>query len=293
MPISQFTSPLTILLDHIVLLVSHTTLQSLPDHLANHFTLAPGGTHADGLTTNKLILFRGGVYLELIAFFDHISPEQRRAHRWGNLPENTVIDWALTLHSAGEFGAVQARVRARSSDTRISYADPVPSGRVREGDGVRLEWEISLAVRGAVDEDKVGGANMAQVGVEPGWLPFWCLDRTPRDWRVPYKDEAGEVAGEGWTRHPSGVTGVKRVEVVVPEGEVEGLSGVYKAVLGEQLTSSSGWGVGVPSAGMVGGEVGLVGVASSEQTGVRLVLKGERAGRVELVPGLVVEIFED
>ncbi|PYI24107.1 Glyoxalase/Bleomycin resistance protein/Dioxygenase superfamily [Aspergillus violaceofuscus CBS 115571] len=270
------------LLDHIVLLVSHPTLDSLPARLTETFHLAPGGTHADGLTTNKLILLQDGVYLELIAFVDGIDPETRRSHRWGTRPENTVIDWALTLDSGKEFGAVQRRVEGRRPVTGIAYTDPVAGGRVREGDGVRLEWEISSAVVSAVDGDE------GKVGV--GRLPFWCLDTTPRAWRVPYEDE-----GEGLTRHPSGVTGVTEVTVVVPEGERERLSEVYTAVLGEEEGSGSEalWGVDVPSEEARGRrKVRLVGSENAEEWGIRLALKGERVGSVELVPGLVVEIEE-
>ncbi|RAH74717.1 uncharacterized protein BO66DRAFT_433829 [Aspergillus aculeatinus CBS 121060] len=267
-------------LDHIVLLVSHATLESLPSRLTETFHLAPGGTHADGLTTNKLILLQDGVYLELIAFVADIDPEKRRSHRWGTRPENTVIDWALTLASAEEFGKVQRRVEAARPATGIAYTDPVAGGRVREGDGVRLEWEISSAVYDdGADGHEVPGK------VEVGRLPFWCLDRTPRAWRVPYRE------GEGLTRHPSGVTGVAGVTVVVPAGERERLSEVYTAVFGDG--SEGLWGVDVPSAEAGGRrKVELVGSENAEEWGIRLVLKGGRAGSVELIPGLVVEIEE-
>ncbi|OJK04265.1 hypothetical protein ASPACDRAFT_1895563 [Aspergillus aculeatus ATCC 16872] len=272
-------------LDHIVLLVSHSTLESLPSRLTETFHLAPGGTHADGLTTNKLILLQDGVYLELIAFVDDISPEKRRSHRWGTRPENTVIDWALTLASAEEFGAVQRRVEAARPATGIAYTDPVAGGRVREGDGVRLEWEISSAV---IDDGEDG--HEARGKVEVGRLPFWCLDKTPRAWRVPYREEGQDV-----TRHPSGVTGVAGVTVVVPTGERGRLSGVYTAVLGEgEGEGSEGlWEVDVPSSEAGGRrKIELVGSENAEEWGIRLVLKGERAGSVELIPGLVVEIEE-
>lgn len=40
-----------------------------------------GGKHADGKTENKLILFRDGTYLELIAFVND-DPEKRKGHWW-------------------------------------------------------------------------------------------------------------------------------------------------------------------------------------------------------------------
>ncbi|KNG85322.1 hypothetical protein ANOM_006293 [Aspergillus nomiae NRRL 13137] len=144
-------------LDHIVILIPHDSLLSLSDRLQDHFVIAPGGTHADGLTSNKLILLPDGVYIEFIAFAKDASPEQRRKHRWGNLKENTIIDWALTLPSESDFTAVQQRVL--DSNAGLSYQDPIAGGRKRE-DGVVLEWAISAA------RDAHGNA------ISPGHLPF-------------------------------------------------------------------------------------------------------------------------
>ncbi|KAJ5155797.1 hypothetical protein N7492_008600 [Penicillium capsulatum] len=114
----------TPILDHIVILVSHTVLSGISQHIEGQFTLAPGGNHADGLTTNKLILLSDGVYLEFIAFFDHVDPERRRKHRWGNQKEGTIIDWAFTLPSESDFGAIQQRLA--DAKLRLSYTDPIP-----------------------------------------------------------------------------------------------------------------------------------------------------------------------
>ncbi|OAQ84912.1 glyoxalase-like domain-containing protein [Purpureocillium lilacinum] len=110
-------------LDHIVILVSHQTLQTIPDRLQDVLVVAPGGAHADGLTSNKLILLADGVYIEFIAFFDDVDPERRRRHRWGNLKENNIVDWAYTLPHEGGFGAVQQRVA--DAQAGYTYDDPV------------------------------------------------------------------------------------------------------------------------------------------------------------------------
>src|SRR5690625_157113 len=114
-------------LDHIVILVSHQTLQTIPDRLQDVLVVAPGGAHADGLTSNKLILLADGVYIEFIAFFDDVDPERRRRHRWGNLKENNIVDWAYTLPHEGGFGAVQQRVA--DAQAGYTYDDPVAGGR--------------------------------------------------------------------------------------------------------------------------------------------------------------------
>lgn len=58
----------TISLDHVVILVPYATLLNLPLHITKHFHITPGGTHADGLTANRLIVFADGSYLEISKF---------------------------------------------------------------------------------------------------------------------------------------------------------------------------------------------------------------------------------
>lgn len=55
--------------------------------------IQPGGKHADGRTENRLVVFRDGTYLELIAFIDD-APEKRRGHWWDRA--FGVVDYALT-----------------------------------------------------------------------------------------------------------------------------------------------------------------------------------------------------
>lgn len=190
------------ILDHIVILVSETTLSQLPTQLADAFTVAPGGEHADGLTLNRLILLEDGVYIELIAFHDDADPERRKNHRWGQLPENTVIDWAHTLPHAEDFGRVQQRVK--TADAGFTYDDPVPGGRKRP-DGQVLKWAVAAA-------RKSDGQPSAR-----GRLPFWCLDGTPRELRVPYENNPE-------TEHTSGARGIARVEIYVPHAKTLALT---------------------------------------------------------------------
>src|SRR5688572_30729390 len=97
-------------LDHLVILVSETTLATLTEKLKNSFVVVTGGEHTGGQTFNKLIFFQDGSYVELIAFYDRVTPEDRKAHRWGSAKENTIVDWAFTLPDETNFVHVQRRV---------------------------------------------------------------------------------------------------------------------------------------------------------------------------------------
>ncbi|KAE8136336.1 glyoxalase-like domain-containing protein [Aspergillus pseudotamarii] len=258
-------------LDHIVILIPHDDLLTLSDRLQPYFVIAPGGTHADGLTSNKLILLPDGVYIEFIAFAKDADPEQRRKHRWGNLKENTIIDWALTLPSESDFAAVQQRVL--DSRAGFSYQDPIPGGRKRE-DGVTLEWAISAA------RDAQGNA------IIPGHLPFWCLDRTPRPLRVPYQEQL-EL-----TQHPSRVLGISSVSVSVPEAQVSDLATVYDAIYtseGSTGLAPRNWHYEVP-AGLHEGRRTISLSANKGEAAVTLTLYGEMQWEVELLPGLIVAV---
>lgn len=213
------SSASTPLLDHIVILVPHSFLTSPPDWFTGLFIIYPGGRHAGGLSENSLILFADGSYIEFFAFVPGADPAERAAHRWGNQKEGTVVDWALTLPgSAGEglgeiekaFKSVQTAVDG--TQTGLSYSDLTPGGRNRP-DGVELKWAISSAQQG-------------KESLEPGLLPFWCLDDTKRELRVPYTQD-------GVAKHPSGAVGVALVSVTPPEqATAEKLDKVYDALLG-------------------------------------------------------------
>jgi hypothetical protein len=244
------------ILDHFVVLVSHHDLLGISQQLDGQFTLAPGGNHADGLTTNRLVLFPDGCYLEFIAFFDDVDPERRRNHRWGNEKEGTVIDWAFTLPSKTDFKLVQKRFQ--SADIDASYTDPIPGGRTKP-DGTILEWAV------CTPKDGNGKAS------SPGTMPFWCLDRTPRERRVPYELEPH------LTQHPNGVQGVSSVHVQVPHEDTSNLKKVY------DLIFDGPWKYKVLSGSTnCDHTVSL----SGGEAAIKLVFHGSKPGKVELLPGL-------
>lgn len=224
----------TPILDHIVILVPHETLTNLPHWLTDAFTVLEGGRHADGVTENKLILLRDGVYFELIAFVPG-KEEERKSHRWGARRSGHIVDWANTLHSEDDLEVIRDRIKAAS--TGIQYTSPNPGGRIKP-DGTELKWIISSPYL-----DKASGLD----GFVGGEAPFWCLDRTPRENRVPF-----HVADN--VKHPSGALGVHQVSVFVGEKALfETLKGTYDALNGhvgthvEEPTGSRAlsWPIGV------------------------------------------------
>lgn len=273
MSTQQHDSAPTPMLDHIVILVDHDYLLKIDDHIGSHFTVAPGGTHADGLTWNRLLLFQDGVYIELIAFFDGADPAKRAAHRWGALQPGTIIDWACTLSHESQFhDAVQEKVS--STHAGYSYDDPVSGGRMRP-DGTVLKWSIGAA------------RTPAGEPIPPGELPFWCLDKTPRKLRVPYESK------KEMTQHPCGVVGVSRLVLELPRDAAGSLESVYCAIYGGKgaATTESNFRFHVPS-GSTAGRQSIVIDGGDANVSIKLALSGQKGSPsfVELIPGLVVKI---
>ncbi|KAL2673893.1 hypothetical protein Neosp_012337 [[Neocosmospora] mangrovei] len=264
------------ILDHIVILISYETLQELPKRLEGALTVIDGGTHADGRTLNKLILFSDGVYIELIAFQQNLDPERRKSHRWGELEEGTVIDWAHTLPDEKEFSVIQERVKDATSGA--TYRDPVAGGRIRP-DGVELKWAVASA------EDSSGNP------LHPGTAPFWCLDRTPRHLRVPYQGDQGASS----TKHPSGALGVSRVSVTVSESELDVIAGVYDGIHGPASgTGADGkvWSYIVHSGSTQGKHHLSLGKSSDQKRHIHITLLGDKnsPGTIEVLPGLTFRV---
>jgi hypothetical protein len=246
--------------------VSHETLLDLPSRLQHVLVVAPGGTHADGVTTNKLILFQDGFYIELIAFVNGIDDDLRKKHRWGHEEENTIIDWAYTLPHEDGFAAVRHRVQ--KADTIFNYTEPIPGGRTRE-DGVVLKWAVAVARNG--DE-----------ALQPGIVPFWCLDRTARKLRVPYEENLAQ------TRHPCGARGISTLSVTAPEDQVNEISAVYDAI--HAPLSARAWNFGVPSGSTTAKHSVSLLASSKHAIKISLWASSDSPRSVELLPGVTFEL---
>ncbi|KAF5018394.1 hypothetical protein F66182_9623 [Fusarium sp. NRRL 66182] len=258
------------ILDHIVILVSYHTLQQLPKRLENVLTVIDGGAHADGRTVNKLVEFSDGVYIELIAFQDGLDPEKRKTHRWGELQEGTLVDWAYTLPEEEDFGAIQQRVK--ESNSQVIYLDPVAGGRIRP-DGVELKWSVASA------------HTRSGKPLGPGKAPFWCLDRTPRHLRVPYKEHDGTAPC--YTKHPSGAIGISRVSISVPETERHVIVGVYNGIHGT-ASEEGRWPFAVHAGVTHGTQQIWLDASQDEKRHIHLALLGDKSSprSVEILPGI-------
>ncbi|KAF4578410.1 hypothetical protein EYR36_000217 [Pleurotus pulmonarius] len=217
------------------------------------FNVIPGGTHADGLTSNALVviclpivstpqlftekvqIFEDGTYLELLNFvkpaasYPPGSPERekRDSHPWA--PKNPGwIDFAFLgtgkdKHSGGS-GVISETINARSNDVR--YLDEVAVGRETPA-GKILKWLITSPAK--------------QHG--RGVLPFFCGDVTPREWRAsdsasmnlqladPSYHHQVPVTQEN-TAHPNTAKGVAYIVLLVSNDDLTLLSRQVTTIIG-------------------------------------------------------------
>lgn len=206
----------TRVLDHIVHLTPPGTVQQALDSFKSlGFKVLEGGTHADGLTSNALVVLADGAYLELIAFthaaswYPSGSDERRRreAHRWATKRPGW-IDFAFLGNGSKTTrisDIINARGKADGSGT--VYRSEVEGGRIRP-DGVELKWLISSPAEESV-------------------LPFFCGDLTPRELRVPLQPPSNTV-------HPCTAAGVAHVHVLAEDRLIQHLSQQFTSVIGER-----------------------------------------------------------
>ncbi|KAH9929632.1 glyoxalase-like domain-containing protein [Amylocystis lapponica] len=227
MSIESTPSASTRTLDHIVHLTppgsfEETTAQFTAlgfKHACNTYIpsrdnrVLPGGTHADGLTGNVLIVLADTLYLELLSFTHPPSHypvgtparHARDAHPWA--PKHPGwIDLAGLGNSGTPSLAALINARAAADESGVRYTGEARGGR-RRPDGRVLEWLISAPERAR------------------GALPFFCGDVTPRAWRVPL-DPASNA------EHPNGVRGVAHVRLLAAAAEVVQLTEQLSTVLG-------------------------------------------------------------
>ncbi|CZS96014.1 hypothetical protein WAI453_009708 [Rhynchosporium graminicola] len=133
-------------LDHVIVLVPYASLANPPAWISENFTITPGGQHADGRTENRLICFRDGSYVELIAFVND-DAKNREGHVWGDR-QFGIIDFALT-HSTGDasalFSELEKRLEAvkwKDGEVKVAYEPPKAGGRTRP-DGIDVRWTVT------------------------------------------------------------------------------------------------------------------------------------------------------
>ena len=180
-------------LDHVVIAVADLE-RAVRVCTEAGFTVAPGGRHPGRNTSNALVVFEDGAYLELITY-SAPSPDERW---WRELDAHGdgLVDFALLPN---DLPAELAQARSRGlADIR----GPLPGGRNRP-DGVQIAWQTARP--------------------QQHDLPFLCFDLTPRALRVP----EGAVR-----RHANGALGIAEVTVAVRD--VPSSLGRYRALLGDE-----------------------------------------------------------
>ncbi|KAH7914079.1 glyoxalase-like domain-containing protein [Hygrophoropsis aurantiaca] len=210
--------PSTKTLDHIVHLTPPGTVEQVSNQFRDlGFTVIPGGTHADGLTANALVVLHDHVYLELISFthpeshYPPGSPDRlkRDSNPWAHKPPGW-IDYAFLGSSVTSIAKI-INERARTN----LYNNEVNGGRVRE-DGTVLKWVISAP------------SEM----LERGSAPFFCGDVTPRDLRVPTTPPSNRM-------HRSAVLGIAYIRVLVDESKLVEISTQLTYIIGDEPLSKS------------------------------------------------------
>jgi Glyoxalase-like domain len=167
---------------------------------------------SDGKTENKLICFRDGTYIELIAFIND-DPNKRRGHWWDT--EFGIVDFAFT-HPTGNamihYSELQERLKKLDlgdGAVEVEYDKPEAGARIKP-DGHEIKWEVTFPI--------------VTTGYQRGELPFFTHDVTPRSLRVPFSEES--------VTHPSAALGVKSLSVFVQKSKVSTLVKAYSAILG-------------------------------------------------------------
>lgn len=197
--------------DHIIILLPYATLVNPPSWITENFTVTPGGRHSDGKTENKLICFRDGTYIELIAFIND-DPKKREGHWWDK--EFGIVDFAFT-HSHGDAMVHYSELKDRlkkldlgEGAVGVEYEKPEAGARIRP-DGIEIKWEVTFPV--------------VTTGYQRGEVPFFTHDITPRSLRVPFSEES--------VTHPSSALGVKSLSIFAQESKVSALVKAYSPIL--------------------------------------------------------------
>ena len=182
-------------IDHVVIVVNDLA-EATKSLEALGFTVTFGGHHEHRPSSNALIPFADGSYIELVGFRPHPEP---------------IVDSWWTLLKKGE-GLADYALRSERIDEDIerltsqgfSARGPIAGGRNRP-DGTRVDWQIAR-----IDT------------VENARPPFIIEDITPRDLRVPSGDLAVHA---NWVDRIAGLTTV--VEAIEPAKTL------YDAVTGQ------------------------------------------------------------
>lgn len=189
-------------LDHVVIAVRDLA-QAMDDYRQLGFQVLPGGKHSGRESSNALIVFTDGAYIELIAWQ---APNEERWYKTLQAQGEGLVDFALLPHDTM---TVLSQAQARGL---TSLHGPVDGGRIRP-DGQWLRWSSARS--------------------STGDLPFLCGDITPRALRVP---EAPALC-----KHANGALGIAGVTVLVQD--LGRSIARYRALLGDEAVTHAAYGL--------------------------------------------------
>ncbi|CUA72123.1 hypothetical protein RSOLAG22IIIB_00783 [Rhizoctonia solani] len=231
-------APPTNVLDHIIHLSPPGKLSEAVAHWEHlGFKVIPGGTHADGLTSNALVTLADGVYIELIAF-EKPPTELPASDHWWAKKHPGWIDWACLGLEDHVDKTIAARDKGVGSD--VEYQEGQEGGRKRASDGKELKWRVTFP----------------QLRHGRGTVPFYCQDLTPRELRVhlflscllvldalPF---FVQVPAADVGTHPNTAFGIAHLHLAVPPAQLEQVKAQLSVVLGTQPNDSNEWELAVP-----------------------------------------------
>ncbi len=155
----RMTGPTIHGIDHLVMVVRNLE-GAMADLREVGFGVVRGGQHIDGRTENALVRLEDGSYIEVVGF---LGEPEAKGHRWEwALAVGGFADYALSVESVAPFGFLFEQLA-------LPTRGPIEGGR-RRPDGVRIAWRTLRVSSGR-------------------WLPFLIDDITPRDQRVPARDQ--------------------------------------------------------------------------------------------------------
>ncbi|OJJ74849.1 hypothetical protein ASPBRDRAFT_40067 [Aspergillus brasiliensis CBS 101740] len=200
-------------LDHLLLQFNKEEFESPSKWLTDHFTIIEGGTHAGGLSRNKLIIFPDGTYLELLNWIN--KPED-----WRDRPGDFALTSLTPISAEDNHDRIVKALDAIPDDSLgVTYSQPIDGGR-QTPSGVDIRWKLLKAL--------YSDAESTTPDLHPRGrtdAPFFCHDVTDRVLRVPY-DQSSVV------EHPSGATGIAGIEILVPKDRLQSYVALYTCIVG-------------------------------------------------------------
>ncbi|CAE6415168.1 unnamed protein product [Rhizoctonia solani] len=205
-------APQTNILDHILHLSPPGKLSEAITHWEQlGFKVIPGGTHDTGLSSNALVPLADGVYIELIAL-EKPTAEPPESESWWANKRPGWITW-VCLGLEDHIDEIIAK-REKEFNSGVEYQKGYDGGRKGENDGRQLRWRVTRR----------------QYGLDI--VPFFCLDLTPRDWRVPAAD---------LDTHANTAVGIAYFHLMVPQAQLDQARVQLSVVLDSQPNESDEW----------------------------------------------------